>query len=501
MKRKSVYVIGAGPAGLAAARELAGEDRFELFVLESDDKVGGISRTETYRGYYFDIGGHRFFTKNREIDGIWRNALGSDFLTVQRKSKIYYNRRFFHYPLRFWDTFRKLGPCESFLVCTSYVRAILFPSRTEETFEDWTINRFGRRLYQLFFKSYTEKVWGVSCREIRSDWAAQRIKGLSFISAAMHAIFRNNKAKSLIDEFFYPRLGPGMMWERFREEIGAAGGSVAMGCRVVALHHSQGAIGEITYQNGEELVRVPCDQVISSMPLDNLIAALDPPPPPRVAAAARKISYRAFIIVVLIIERRDLFPDQWLYIHAPEVLVGRIQNFKNWSPSMVPDGRMTSLGMEYFCSEGDEIWNSPDEDLIGRAVREIELLGIAGAHEVRDSTVIRQPKAYPVYDEHYREHLAELKTYLGWFTNLQTVGRNGMHRYNNMDHSMLTGIKAAGNLRGENHDIWETHDADGYLEEDRGDSVRRRLPGPLAVIQRRPVLSAAALILLVLCLW
>lgn len=492
-------MIGAGPAGLAAARELATKNFFELYVFEKDDKVGGISRTESYKGYFFDIGGHRFFTKNKAIDALWRETLGPDFLTVQRTSKIYYNRRFFHYPLRFWDTVLNLGVFESVLVFTSYLKAMLFPSPRENTFEEWTINRFGKRLYQLFFKSYTEKVWGISCSQIRSDWAAQRIKGLSFTSAAINAIFKTTKAKSLIDEFFYPKLGPGMMWERFRNHIGAEGGIVEVNCRVVALHHSQGAIREITYRKGGEQIRVACDQVISSIPLDNLIAALDPAPSPHIIRTAQNISYRAFIIVVLIIDRKDLFPDQWLYIHAPEVSVGRIQNFKNWSCSMVPNDHTTSLGMEYFCSENDEIWQTSDRELVGMAAREIELLGIARETEVIDSVVLRQSKAYPVYDEHYKKHLEELKNYLNQFKNLQTVGRNGMHRYNNMDHSMMTGMMAAENILGANHNIWETNDADEYLEDNHENTTQRTLKHVLAIFeQRRAMISAVALVLLFL---
>ncbi len=503
MKAKtSVYVIGAGPAGLAAARELVAKPDIKLYVIEKDDNVGGISRTEAYKGYFFDIGGHRFFTKNTAIETLWRTTLGPDFLPVQRRSRIYYNRRFFHYPSRFWNTVVNLGVLESVLVLASYLRAVLFPSPLENTFEEWTINRFGKRLYQLFFKSYTEKVWGISCDRILSDWAAQRIKGLSFTSAAANAIFKNTKAKSLIEEFFYPRLGPGMMWERFREHITGAGGSVELACRVVSLHHVRGIISEITYQKENEQLRVACDEVISSLPLDNLIGALDPPPPDRILKTARKISYRAFIIVVLILDKKEVFPDQWLYIHAPEVAVGRIQNFKNWSSAMVPDGQTTSLGMEYFCSEQDRLWRMTDADFVKMATRELAILGIAEEASVLDSVVIRQPKAYPVYDDGYKAHIQELKNYLSQFENLQTVGRNGMHRYNNMDHSMLTGIMAAENVLGSAHNIWATEDADTYLEEGPANTKASRLTKYLRPLrQKGTIFSTVAIILLFVYLW
>ena len=501
-KKQAVFILGAGPAGLAAAQELAAKKLFQLNVLEKDDKVGGISRTESDKGYSFDIGGHRFFTKSNKIAAIWHETLGSEFLTVQRQSRIFYNHKFFQYPLKFWNTLLNLGVTESIRVSVSYVKAILFPFPQENSFEEWTINRFGKRLFLLFFKSYTEKVWGIPCSCIQSDWAAQRIKGLSFASAVINAVFKTTKATSLIDEFFYPRLGPGMMWEKFRERITLEGGSVKVNARAVALHHQQGIIRELTFQKGGDRFTVAADQVISSIPLDCLIAILDPPAPPKVIEAAKKISYRAFIIVVLIVAKKEVFSDQWLYIHAPEVNVGRIQNFKNWSLAMVPDENTTSLGMEYFCSETDEIWARTDQDLVSLAAQEIELLGLVQGFEIVDSYVMRQPKAYPVYDEGYKKHLEEIKKYLQQFENFQTVGRNGMHRYNNMDHSMLSGIMAAENLMGSRHDIWEMKDPEEYLEENLID----RAPGMLASF-RRPVeksLALAAVIVsisLLYCFW
>ena len=463
-RKKTAIIIGAGPAGLAAAHQLVNNRHVQVHVLEKGDKVGGISRTESHNGYLFDIGGHRFFSRDPVITDLWQEMLGRDFLTVQRHSRIFYRRRYFSYPLNIWETIGNLGSMESLLSCLSYLKAKIFPFADEDTFEQWTVNRFGRRLYEMFFKSYTEKVWGIPCTRIRSDWAAQRIKGLSFRTALSHALFRNTDTVSLIEAFSYPRLGPGMMWEKFSHEVQAAGGSVELGSPVVAIHHTDGLVREVSYRQADNIVRRPADEVVTSLPLDNLIGILDPSPPPEILEAARKISYRSFIIIILVFDEEDLFPDQWLYIHSPEVTVGRIQNFKNWSPAMVPDKATTSLGLEYFCNENDNIWLSGDQDLIRIAIREIEYLGIARANKVIDSCVLRQPKAYPVYDEHYRKHVEVLKTYLGQIRNLQTIGRNGMHRYSNMDLAMTSGILAAQNITGARHDLWQLGDSADYLE-------------------------------------
>lgn len=462
---KKVTIIGAGPSGLAAADVLTKGCNWEVSVYEMADKIGGISRTENYKGYLFDIGGHRFYTKNKKIEALWQEALGTNLRRVKRQSRIYYNHRFFAYPLQFHNTIRQLGLRESIRVTFSFLWAALFPLHPENTFDRWTINRFGRRLYTLFFKSYTEKVWGISCERIQADWAAQRIKGLSFITTLQQAVFGRRGVRSLIEEFTYPKYGPGMMWERIADRIVARGGRLCLNHRIIVLRHENGRISEVVCHHGDTCNTTSVDQVISSMPLDNLIALLEPAPPEEVRLSAKSIRYRSFLIVVLIVKRREVFPDQWLYIHCPDTKVGRIQNFKNWSTAMVPDTAMTSLGMEYFCDEGDALWNLADSELQLLATREAVHLGLIEAAEVVDCQVLRQPKAYPVYDDNYQTHLQHLRTYLRTFINLQTVGRNGLHRYNNMDHSMLTGIMAAENIQGSNHDLWALEDPDDYLEE------------------------------------
>jgi protoporphyrinogen oxidase len=459
----SVLVVGGGPAGLTAAYELVKRGS-KAVVLEQSGQVGGIARTEVYKGYRFDIGGHRFFTKVDEVNQLWQEVMGDRFIKVPRLSRIYYRGKFFSYPLQVLDTLANLGVKESLHILMSYVKIKVRPLDQEESLQDWVTNRFGRRLFQTFFKTYTEKVWGIPCDKIQADWAAQRIQGLSLRTAVMNALFQVNNTKTLIKEFDYPVLGPGEMWDRFQEAIELRGGEVHLDSSVVKLHRQGQRITHAIVRQGDRLVELPTEQIISSMPVTALIRRLEPAAPIEVQAAAKALKYRDFLIVPIVIDRDDLFPDNWIYIHSPEVKVGRIQNFKNWSAAMVPETGKTCLGMEYFCSQGDELWEMSNEDLIDLAKREIEALGLAKAYEVEDGTVIRQPKAYPVYDRDYRENLEIIQHYLETFENLQTVGRNGMHRYNNQDHSMLTAVLAVQNLYGGKHDLWSVNTERSYHE-------------------------------------
>jgi protoporphyrinogen oxidase len=466
MKEKPVVIIGAGPAGLAAGYEFIRRGICPI-ILERGIIVGGISRTESYKNFNFDIGGHRFLTKNEEINQLWADMLGSDFLTVNRLSRIYYQGKFFNYPLRPVNALFNLGPIESLLVLISYCRARLFPQPEENSFEEWIVNRFGERLFRTFFKTYTEKVWGVPCKEIRADWAAQRIKGLSLFVAVANALFGGQQAKSLSEQFFYPKLGPGMMWQRFMDRIVAEDGKVMFNSEVSCLRHDNSRITAVEYSNHGSIEELSAEHYISSMPISRLVQLFKPQPPAEILESAGQLTYRGFIIVVLIIDKETLFPDQWLYVHSPKVQVGRIQNFKNWSSFMVPDQSKTSIGMEYFCNENDQTWKMTDNELVDMATREMAEMGFASTSLVIDSYVVRQSHAYPVYDATYKQNLRTIRNYLDSFDNLQTIGRSGMHRYNNMDHSMQTGILAAKNCCGERHDLWEVNEEKSYLEEDR----------------------------------
>ena len=499
-------IIGAGPAGLTAAYELA-RNGGRPIVLEADRQVGGLSRTVESNGFRFDIGGHRFFSKVPLVNELWREVLGDDLLDCSRLSRIFYRDRFFDYPLKPVNALVGLGPIEALLVTASYTKARLFPETTEVSFEHWVSNRFGYRLYEIFFKTYTEKVWGLPCNEISADWASQRIKNLSLEEAVRNSLTGSGRGKhgevvtSLIESFHYPRLGPGMMWERCHDLVAARGGETVRGVTVERVRHRNGAVECVYGRTADgKLVEIGCDEVISTMPLPNLIAALDPAPPDDVLEAARALTYRDYLTVVLIVRRESVFPDNWIYIHSPEVSVGRIQNYKNWSRDMVPDPSRTSLGLEYFLSHEDEMWGWSDARLIDLGARECARIGIVVPEEVEDGVVVRMRNAYPVYDHGYRDNVARVRAFLETIPNLQTIGRNGLHRYNNQDHSMLTGIYAARNILGERHDVWSVNTDGEYHEESR--AGRERLvpagivPAPIpeaAIAEAFPELDSVAL--------
>ncbi|MEX2303911.1 MAG: NAD(P)/FAD-dependent oxidoreductase [Bryobacterales bacterium] len=468
MSTSDVVILGAGPAGLTAAYELA-KAGVRSTIVERDDIVGGIARTVNYKGYRFDIGGHRFFTKVTPVENLWREVLGDDLLVRGRMSRIYYNNRFFSYPLKPFNALAGLGLFETTRCMASYGLARLFPKRPENDFATWITNRFGRRLFEIFFETYTEKVWGIPCNEIHAEWAAQRIKGLSLSSAIKNALFgqrgksKQEVVKTLIDEFLYPRLGPGMMWERTKELVEQMGSRVIFQAPLERVYWKDSRVeaaeaGGVVYEGSHFL---------SSVAILDLVEALTPAPPDEILQAARRLRYRDFLTVALMLRGDDLFPDNWIYIHDPSVRMGRIQNFKNWSPEMVPDPSMTCLGLEYFCFEGDDLWTMPDADLVELGKREIGKLKLADPAQVVDGAVVRAVKAYPVYDGAYTEAVSTVRTWLERFGNLQLVGRNGMHRYNNQDHSMLTAMLAARNILGGEFDLWQVNVEQEYHEEGR----------------------------------
>ena len=464
--KKEVVIIGGGPAGLTAAYELC-KLGIRPIVLEKEDKVGGLSRTESYRGFYFDLGGHRFFTKVKEVRKLWHEILQSDFLRRPRLSRIYYNRRFFFYPIKPLNALVGLGFWESTLIVLSYIKWHFFAYKREDTFEEYVTNRFGKRLFQTFFKTYTEKVWGVPCSELKAEWAAQRIKGLSLKTTLLSMFVKSKQTiKSLIEEFEYPRLGPGLMWRKLSELIERHDGSVRLGSDVVKIIRNGRRIEKIVIAHNGSHEAISASSFISSMPVTEFIKKLHPEPPQEVLAAAARLKYRDFLTVCLIVNKPHLFPDNWIYIHDPAVRVGRIQNFKNWSPEMVPDQKRTSLGLEYFCSEGDDLWTMSDTELIEMGKSEVDRIGLANSGDIEDGCVIRVPKSYPIYDTDYRDGLETIRKFIDGFNNFQTVGRNGLHRYNNQDHAMLTGMLAVRNLvLGERNNLWSVNTDQEYLEE------------------------------------
>jgi protoporphyrinogen oxidase len=471
-----VFVVGAGPAGLTAAYCLTRQAQSVIVVERDPIYVGGISRTVDYKGFLFDIGGHRFFSKSKEVVALWQEILPDDFITRPRLSRIYYNGKFFAYPLKAFEALFKLGVLESAACLLSYAYAKVSPVAPARTFHDWVRNQFGERLFQIFFKTYTEKVWGMSCDEISADWAAQRIKGLDLTTAVINGLKRSlrlgGKAKSggtvktLIESFQYPRKGPGMMWDAAARKIRNNGGRILMGRELVALEYDAGQKCwriEVTGAGGRE--SYTAHHVVSSAPLRELVERLRPAPISLLHA--RALRYRDFLTVALMVRKDELFPDNWIYIHDPSVKVGRVQNFRSWSPEMVPAG-MSCLGLEYFCFEGDSLWDAPDRDLIALAKKEIAQIGLVTADDVVDACVVRQAKAYPVYDEGYRDNIAAIRLDLeGSYPTLHLVGRNGMHKYNNQDHAMMTAMLAAQNiLAGARvYDLWNVNEDAEYHED------------------------------------
>jgi len=471
-----ILIVGAGPAGLTAAYLLTKAGR-RVTVLERDPTyVGGISRTVNYKDFLFDIGGHRFFSKSKEVVDLWRELLPDDFISRPRLSRIFYNGKFFAYPLKAFEALFKLGLINSTACVASYGWAKLFPVKAPRTFHQWVRNQFGERLFSIFFKTYTEKVWGMSCDEISADWAAQRIKGLNLATAVMDALTRSlglkgkaggETVKTLIETFEYPRRGPGMMWDAAAAKTRAQGGQILMGHSLeTATWDAASQVWTVTARDTKGAAKaITARHVISSAPIVELAAALSPAPASRPQAAA--LRYRDFVTVALVARNARNFPDNWIYIHDPSVKVGRIQNFRSWSPEMVPDPELACLGLEYFCFEGDGVWTARDEDLIALAKREIGQVGLIDPADVVDACVVRQPKAYPVYDDAYQANVEAVRIDLeGSFPTLHLVGRNGMHKYNNQDHAMMTAMLTVENiLAGERrYDVWQVNEDAEYAE-------------------------------------
>jgi protoporphyrinogen oxidase len=498
MKTRTAVIIGAGPAGLTAARELLARTSIKPTVLEKSAHIGGIARTINYKGNRIDIGGHRFFSKSARVMRWWFNILAAEdaansatanelvMLLRSRKSRIYYLRRFFDYPIRLTpETLRKLGLIRATRIGFSYLRAALCPIRPERTLEDFFINRFGRELYSTFFRDYTEKVWGVPCREISSEWGAQRVKGLSIAKSILHFlrlvfagrrdIAQKSTETSLIGQFLYPKYGPGQMWEEAARLVSQEGGEVLTGWEARRIHTSGSQVIGVTavHTASGESRRFDADFVFSTMPVRDLVRGLEASIPGDVAAVSEGLIYRDFITVgllvnrLLVVENGGPIRDNWIYIQEPDVLVGRLQIFNNWSPYMLADPNKVWIGLEYFCFESDELWRKPDGELVDLGVTELERIGMLRRADVLDATVIRMEKTYPAYFGTYAD-FGRVRQFLDGFENLFLIGRNGMHRYNNQDHSMLTAMVAVDNIAAgvsSKENIWEVNTEDEYHEE------------------------------------
>jgi protoporphyrinogen oxidase/predicted dehydrogenase len=458
-------ILGGGPAGLTAAYILGRRGRPGA-VFEADGTVGGIAKTIEFNGYRFDLGGHRFFTKVQPIERLWKEMLGDEFLKRPRLSRIYYNGKYFDYPITAKDVVARLGLWESMRCTLSYLRWARHRNDDAKTFEEWVTTRFGRRLYDAFFRSYTEKVWGIPGSQIRSLWAAQRIKNFSLGRAMMTILgLRRDNVTTLIEEFNYPRLGPGQMWEAFAEHVEERSIPVHLKERCIAVKHSDGLVTSIVVQENGDLHEHSVDSVVSSIPLSELILNLSPPAPPEIQAAARNLRYRDLVLVALMTTEAEPFPDNWIYLHDPDTRAGRVQNFGAWSEGMVRPGT-TCLGVEYFCFKDDDIWTMSDEQAVELAKSELARIGLIDPSKVTDGVKVLVPKAYPMYDAAYEEAVETIRSYLERFRNLETCGRNGLHRYNNQDHSMWTAMLATLNIvDGATHDVWSVNTEADYLEE------------------------------------
>lgn len=476
MHKKKVAIIGAGPAGLTAAYELS-KRGFKVDVFEEDPLfVGGISRTVEHKGFRFDIGGHRFFSKNKDIEQWWEDILGDDFLSRPRLSRWYYRKKFFNYPIKPIQLLKVFGILDSIKIAASYIKAKLRPVTPEKTLADWCVNNFGAYLAKPFFIDYNIKLWGVHPRNLSKDFASQRVKGLSFTSALREAmkkslgIKKGEVVKSLIDSFKYPSLGPGMMWERVRFLTEKNKGEFFLGHKVIKINHKD---GKILYLETLDLLgrkkKFYADYVLSSMPLKDLVLALSPSPPQKIICAAQSLKFRDFVTVALMTNQENMPPDTWIYTHDEGMKPIRIQLFKNWSPHMVPDKKKSCIGVEYVCNEGDKLWRLSDDDLVKQAKTDISKLGFVDSQKIFDAKVVRLKNVYPVYLLDYQKNVSEIREYLeSTFEkySLQPIGRGGLHRYNNTDHSMMTAFLAMKNLAGEgDYSQWEVNADAGYHEE------------------------------------
>ncbi|MGL5080549.1 MAG: GtrA family protein [Microcoleaceae cyanobacterium] len=469
-----IYILGAGPAGLAAAYTLT-QQGISVVVVEREGQVGGLAKSFRYQDFILDYGPHRFYTKLAPVLKLWNDVLGQEQVTVNRLTRIYYRGKYFSYPLKARQILLTLGWGESLKIITSYFQTRLFPRHHPQNFSEWVTAKFGKRLFEIFFEGYTEKLWGIPCTEISADWAAQRIKGLSLLKAMRNAILGNDgKVKTLIDQFQFPRLGSGQLYEKVAEYLQQNHQPILLNTEVTQVHHQGSKVTHVTLRNCQTQAQttVSCAGIISSIPLTVLIQQLRSEPPPSVIDAAKSLKFRNTVLVYLVVEGSNLFPDNWLYINDPRVKLGRVTNFANWSPDMMPNSHQTPLCCEYWCNFGDELWQTSETELCRRAEQELRQIGLLEIQPICSGFTIRLPRTYPIYAGNYKQALAEIQNYLRQFQNLQLVGRYGAFKYNNQDHSLLMGILAAENVtQPGKHDLWTVNSDSEYVEEATADSA------------------------------
>jgi protoporphyrinogen oxidase/putative flippase GtrA len=482
-----IYVLGGGPAGLAAAYSLTKQGH-SVVVVEQDSTVGGFAKSIEYQGFILDYGPHRFFTKLAPVLAFWDEVLGKEQVTVNRLTRIYYGNKYFSYPLKAFEALFSLGFIESARIVLSYIQAQLFPNRSPQNFAEWVSGRFGKRLFEIFFEGYTQKLWGIPCTDISADWAAQRIKGLSLLKAVRNALLGNDgKVKSLIDQFQFPRLGSGQLYEMTADYLQSHGQSVLLNTQVVRIHHENAQATQVTLKNLQTGLEetVDCGGVISSIPLTHLVQQLTPEAPPPVVESAKSLKFRNTVLVYLIVESGKLFPDNWLYINEPSVKLGRVTNFANWSPDMLPNQHQTPLCCEYWC-DFDEDWQKSEDEFLKQAERDLRKIKLLDDEKVSGGFILRLPRTYPIYAGEYKEALASIQGYVQEFGNLQVVGRYGAFKYNNQDHSLLMGIMAAENVTTPGkHDLWSVNSDSEYQEEAKPEEVTTPTPAAQASPQQR----------------
>lgn len=463
-------IIGAGPAGLGVALELVKHGVTDILIIDKNKSVGGLARTDVFDGVRFDIGPHRFFTKNQEMNKIWHDILGEDFRSVARMTRIFYKNKYFNYPISPLDALIKLGPLESFDVIASFFIAQVNKKDKAVTFEDWITQKFGRKLYEIFFKTYTEKIWGVSCNRISVEWASQRIKGLDAIEVIKNALMggKNKKIKTLVEEFDYPKFGAGQMYETMCDSVVSKGAELLLDSKIIRFNREENTIKsiDITKSNTDK-INITAEHFFSSIPLSNFFYMLNPPESTEIVDAVNMLRYRDHITVDLLVGKQNLFSDQWMYVHSPDVKMARVVNYNNFSQAMPGGTNKTALSIEYFVSKNQGLWNKSDTFLENLAINELERMGLVNKKEVEKAWIVRDSEAYPTYYLGFQEPYKVLKSRIDRFVNLFSIGRAGLHKYNNMDHSIMSGILAARNylkLPGSPYILWDINIDAEYLE-------------------------------------